>query len=375
MLTPVTPPCSLIIRQLENCAQTDHRPCNTPTPHFTSFQFSHSVVSDSATPWTATHQAFLFITNSWSLPKFMSTESVMPSNHLILCGPLLLPSIFPSIRVFSNESVLRIRWPKYWSFSFNISLSNEYSRLISFRIDWLNLPAVQGTLKRLLQHYSSKALVLWHSAFFPTSKVRETPHVTGLKQFLKFLFNFSCRRITLQYCTGFCHTSIWISHRHTYVLSFQNLPPTSNCFRLSQSTRFELPASYNKFLPAIYFTYGNLYVSMLLSQFAPPSSAPTMSTNLFYMSHLNLTWLLKVLWQNPWGELRGFLGHEPPITQNFLCSKLWCFSLFGFTVCQAHELGLAGKESVYLSLYITESLCCTSETLTQHYESTILQYK
>ena len=113
-----------------------------------------------ATPWTAAHQAFLSIANSWSLLKLMSIESVILSNHLILCCPLLLmPSIFPSIRVFSNESVLRIRWPKYWSFSFSISPSNEYSGLISFRIDWLDLLAVQGTLKSLLQHHSSKASI------------------------------------------------------------------------------------------------------------------------------------------------------------------------------------------------------------------------
>ena len=110
------------------------------------------------TPWTAAHQASLSITNSWSSLKLMSIESVMPSNHVILCCPLLLlPSIFPSIRVFSNESVLHIRWPKYWSFSFSISPSNEYSGLISFRMDWLDLLAVQGTLKSLLQHHSSKA--------------------------------------------------------------------------------------------------------------------------------------------------------------------------------------------------------------------------
>ena len=107
------------------------------------------------------------ITNSWSILKLMSIESVMPSNHLILCRPLLLPpSIFPSSRVFSNESALRIRWPKYWSFSFNISPSKEHSALISFRMDWLDLLAVQGTLKSLLQHHSSKASILWHSAFF-----------------------------------------------------------------------------------------------------------------------------------------------------------------------------------------------------------------
>ena len=116
-----------------------------------------------ATPWTAAHQASLSITNSRSLLKLMSIMSVIPSNHLILCHPLLLPpSTFPSIRVFSNESVLRIRWPKYWSFSFNISLSNEHPGLISFRMDWLDLLAVQRTLKSLLQHHSSKASILQH---------------------------------------------------------------------------------------------------------------------------------------------------------------------------------------------------------------------
>ena len=124
-------------------------------------------MSDSATPWTAAHQASLSITNSWSLLRLMSIESVMPSNHLILCHPLLLlPSIFPSTRVFSNELVLCIRWPKYWSFSFNISPSNEHPGMNTFSIDWLDLLAVQGTLKSLLQHHSSKASIFWHSAFF-----------------------------------------------------------------------------------------------------------------------------------------------------------------------------------------------------------------
>ena len=118
------------------------------------------------TPWTVAHQASLSITNSWSLLKLMPIELVIPSNHLILCHPLLLlPSIFPSIRIFSNESALRIRWPKYWSFRFSISLSNEYSGLIFYRIDWFDL-AVQGTLKSLLQYHSSKATILWCSAFF-----------------------------------------------------------------------------------------------------------------------------------------------------------------------------------------------------------------
>ena len=117
-------------------------------------------------PWTIAHQASLCIINSWSLPKFMSIESVMPSKHLILFHPLLpLPSIFLNIRVFSNESALLIKWPKYWSLSFNISSSNEHSGLISFRTDWLDLLAVQGALKSLLQHHSSKAPILQHSAF------------------------------------------------------------------------------------------------------------------------------------------------------------------------------------------------------------------
>ena len=119
------------------------------------------------TPWTAACQASLSVTNSQSSLRLTSIESVMPSSHLILCRPLLLlPSIFPSIRVFSNELVLHIRWPKYWSFSFSISLSNEYSGLISFRMDWLDLLAVKGTLKSLFQHHSSKASILLHSAFF-----------------------------------------------------------------------------------------------------------------------------------------------------------------------------------------------------------------
>ena len=132
-----------------------------------SVQFSRSVMSDSLRPHGSQHQASLSITNSQSSLKLMTIESVMPSNHLILCYPLLLlPSIFPSIRVFSNESVLHIRWSKYWSFSFSISPCNEYSGLISFRMDWLDLLDVQGTLKSLLQHHSSKASILWCSAFF-----------------------------------------------------------------------------------------------------------------------------------------------------------------------------------------------------------------
>ena len=118
------------------------------------------------TAWTTAHQASLPITNTWNLPKLISIESVMPFNHLIFCRPLrLLPSIFPSIRIFSNESAFHIKWPKYWNFSFNISLSNEHLGLISFRMDWLDLPAVQGTLKSLFQHHSSTPSILLHSDF------------------------------------------------------------------------------------------------------------------------------------------------------------------------------------------------------------------
>ena len=135
--------------------------------NISSVQFSHSGMSYSLQPHGLQHSRPLSITNSRSLPKPMFIELVTPSNHLILCHTvLLLPSIFPSIRVFSNESALCIRWPKYWSFSFNISPSKEHPGLISFGMDWLDLLAVQGTLKSLLQHHSSKASILWYSAFF-----------------------------------------------------------------------------------------------------------------------------------------------------------------------------------------------------------------
>ena len=145
---------------------------------FSSVQ-SLSPVRLFVTPWTAARQVSLSISNSQSLLKLMSIELVMPSNHLILCRPLLLPtSIFPSIRVFSKESALCIRWPKYWSFSFNISPSNEYSGLISFRMDWLDFLAVQGTLESLLQHHSSKASILQHSASFIVQLSH--PYMTGV---------------------------------------------------------------------------------------------------------------------------------------------------------------------------------------------------
>ena len=140
---------------------------------------THVLLFATATPWTAAHQASLCITNSWSLLKLISTELVMPSNHLILCHSFLLPhSDFPSIRVFSTESVLHIRWPKYWGFSFSISPSNEYSGLIFFRMHWLDLLAVQGTLKSLLQHHNSKASIPWHSALF-TVQLKHPYMTTG----------------------------------------------------------------------------------------------------------------------------------------------------------------------------------------------------
>ena len=178
-------------------------------PPFLALVVSQSVQSLSrvqlfATPWTVARQASLSITNSQSLLELMSIESVMPSKHLILCHPLLLPSIFPRIRVFSNESVLCIRWPKYWSFSFNISPFNEYSVLISFRMDWLDLLAGQRTLKSLLQHHSAKASILQRSAFFivqlshpymTTGKTIALTRWTFVGKVMSLLFNVLCRLI------------------------------------------------------------------------------------------------------------------------------------------------------------------------------------
>ena len=157
------------------------------------------------TPWTTARQTSLSITSSQSSPKPMSIESVMPSNHLILCHPLLLlPSIFPSIRIFSNESALHIRWPKYRSFSFSINPSNEYSGLISFRMDWLDLLAVQRTLRSLLQHHSSKASILWCSAFFivqlshlymTTGKTIALTRQTFVDKVMSLLFNMLSRLV------------------------------------------------------------------------------------------------------------------------------------------------------------------------------------
>ena len=167
--------------------------------------FSRSVLSDSAISWTAAHQTSLSLTISRSLLKLMSIELVMPFKHLILCRPLLLPSVFPSIRIFSSESGLHIRWPKHFSFSFSISPSSEYSGLISFRIDWFDLLTVQGTLKSLLQHHSSKASIIWQSALFmvqlphpymTTEKTTALTRWTFVGKEVSLLFNLLSSRET-----------------------------------------------------------------------------------------------------------------------------------------------------------------------------------
>ena len=168
----------MFLKEISNTDKWSNIPCSwigrlsiVKVSQFSSDQLLSHVWHFAAT-WTAARQASLSITNSRRLFKLMSTESVMPSNHLILCHPLLLlPSIFPSIRVFSNESVLQIRWPKYWSFSFRLSPSNEYSGLVSFRMDWFDLLAVRGTLKSVLQHHSSKTSILWCSAKYSTDSM------------------------------------------------------------------------------------------------------------------------------------------------------------------------------------------------------------
>ena len=176
------------------------------------------------TPWTTAHQASLSITNSHSLLKLMSIESVMPSNHLILCHPLLLPpSIFPSIRVFSNELVLHIRWLKYWSFHFSISPSNEYSRLVSFRMDWLDLLAVQGTLKSLLQHHSSKASILWRSAFFTVQLSH--PYMTTRKTIALTRWPFVGKVMSLLYNTLSRLVIAFLPRSKSLLISWLQSPP------------------------------------------------------------------------------------------------------------------------------------------------------
>ena len=201
------------------------------------------------TPWTAAHQASLSITNSQSLLKLMSIELVMPSNHLILCYPLLLqPYIFPSIRIFSNESVLCIRWPKYCSFSFSISPSNEYSGLISFRMDWFDLLAVQGTLKSLLQHHSPKVSILWHSAFFivqlshpymTTGKTITLTRQTFVSKIVSLLFNMLSRLVITFLPRSKCLLTSWLQSPSVVILEPQKIKSVT-VFTVSPSISHEV---------------------------------------------------------------------------------------------------------------------------------------
>ena len=192
------------------------------------------------TPWTASRQASLSITNSWSPPKPMSIESVMPSNHLILCRPLLLlPSTSPSIRVFSNKSAFHIMWPKYWSFSFKISPSNEHPGLISFRMGWLDLLVVQGTLKSLLQHHSSKASILWCSAFFivqhlhsymTTGKTIALTRQTFVGKVISLLLNMLSRLVITFLPSSKCLLISWLQSPSAVILEPRKMEPLCPLF-------------------------------------------------------------------------------------------------------------------------------------------------
>ena len=207
-----------------------------PTSQFSSVQSLSRV--QLCNPWTSVHQASLFISNSRSLLKLMSIESVMPSNHLILCRPLLLPSsIFPSITVFANESALRISWPKYWSFSFNISPSNEFSGPISFRMDWLDLLAVQGTPKSILQHRSSKASILQHSAFLTVQlshpymtagKTIALTRQTFVGKVMPLLFNMLSRWVITFLPRSKCILISWLQSPSAVILEPQKI--VCHCF-------------------------------------------------------------------------------------------------------------------------------------------------
>ena len=203
--------------------------------YWASVQFSRSVMSDSLRPHESQHQASLSITNSWSLLKLISIESVMPSSHLILCHPLLLlPPITPSIRVFSSESTLHMRWPKYWSFSYSISPSNEHPGLISFRMDWLDLLSVQGTLKSLLQHHSSKASIFRHSAFFtvqlshPYMTIGKTIALTRrtfVGKVMSLLFNMLSRLVITFLPKSKCLLISWLQSPSAVILEPKKIKP------------------------------------------------------------------------------------------------------------------------------------------------------
>ena len=205
------------------------------------------------TPWTAACQASLSITNSRSPPKPISIVSVMPSNRLILCRPLLLlPSIFPSIMVFSNESALRIRWPKYWSFSFNIIPSNEHPGLISLRMDWLDLLTVQGTLKSLLQHHSSKASIFWHSGFFTvqlshpymtTWKTIALTRWTFIGKVMSLLFNMLSRLVITFLQRSKCLLISWLQSPSAVILEPRKIK-SDTASNISPSISYEVMASW-----------------------------------------------------------------------------------------------------------------------------------
>ena len=211
-----------------------------------------------ATPWMAAHQASLSITNSWSPPKPMSIESVMPSNHLIYCPILLLPSIPSSIRVFSNESALCISWPKYWSFSFNISPSNEHPGLISFKMDWFYLLAVQGTLKSLLQHHSSKASILRHSAFFivqlsypymTTGKTIALTRQTFVGKVMSLLFYMLSRLVITFLPRSKCFLISWLQSPSAVILETPKIKSaTVSSFRIYLSWSDGTRCHYIRFL-------------------------------------------------------------------------------------------------------------------------------
>ena len=232
------------VHRVSDAIQPSHPLSSPSSPAFSlssisSVEFSHSVMSNSVTPWITACKASLSIINSRSSLKLTSIESVMPSSHLILCCPLLLlPPILPSIRVFSSQSTLCMRWPKYWSFSFSISPSNEYSGLISYRIDWLNLLVVQGALKSLFQHHSSKASVLRHSAFFivqlsyPYMTTGKTISLTGqtfVGKVTSLLFNMLSRLVVV-FLPGRKHLWIsWLQSPSAVILEPKKIKPFIVC--------------------------------------------------------------------------------------------------------------------------------------------------
>jgi len=230
----------LLIKEQKRLSSSQNLPNFLKSHIQISVQFSCSVMSDSLQPHglTAARQASLSINNSQSLLKLMSIKSVMPSNHFILCLPLLLlPSIFPSIRTFSNESVLCIRWPNDWSFNFSISSSNEYSRLISFRIDWFDLLAVLGTLKSLLQHHSSKASILQHSTFFivqlshpymTTGKTIALTRWTFVSKGMSLLLNMLSRLVRAFLPRSKCLLISWLQSPSAVILEPKKI--VSHCF-------------------------------------------------------------------------------------------------------------------------------------------------